>query len=161
LNGGWLVLGWAALAGVSAGCAGHARVELASADAMDQVAGMLAEAVKEYHGELVRADDAKERAIAEALVARVVADSCDEAKATGHLEDFLLAQARIREDREVERHRHTASVENVATLREVADGLRRLAIESQSLDDEFRRYVEALIRSWRDTEAGARDRAGE
>ena len=52
---------------------------------------------------------------------------------------------RLRADRQVEADRRDNAVANVALLREVAEGLRRLAMDSQSLQDEARRYLTELV----------------
>jgi hypothetical protein len=45
----------------------------------------------------------------------------------------------------VQWRRHTAALENVAVIREVAEGLRRMGIESLTLSDEMRRYLSRWI----------------
>jgi hypothetical protein len=127
------------------GCCGDARVELSSADSIEGLAGVLAEALTEYHRDLTEIDEARRRAVADAFVARVLADAADASRAEEHAAAFLEAQERIRADWQVEWQRYTASMKNVDTLGEVASGLRRLAIESQSFGDEIRRYFQGLF----------------
>lgn len=127
------------------GCGADARVNLAAADSIEALAANLATALTEYHSDLVQSDDAREKAAVHAFVERLRADVADDAKVDAHTGDFLTAMERLLADRQVEWRRNTASMENVSTLREVADGLRRLAMESLSLDDEARRYFGELI----------------
>jgi len=127
------------------GCGGDARVNLAAADSVEALAANLATALTEYHNDLERSDDARERAAVYAFVERLRADVADEAKTNAHTGDFVTAMERLLADRQVEWRRYTASIENVSTLREVAEGLRRLAMESLSLEDEARRYFNELI----------------
>jgi hypothetical protein len=119
------------------GCQGTATTSLSAGDALDRAADQIGVTVDEYHDAVSLADDAKEDEVAAAFAARVVSDP-DNAEA--HAKAFTLAMRKIRVDREVEWTRRNASKENVAAIREVAKGLRRLALDSLSLNDEARRY---------------------
>jgi hypothetical protein len=138
---GLLVIGVVACGG----CCGNARVELSSADSIEGLADALAEALMEYHRDLTEVDEARRRAVANAFVARVLADAADASRAEEHTAAFLQAQERIRADWQVEWQRYTAAMKNVDTLGEVASGLRRLAIESESFGEEIRRYFQGLF----------------
>lgn len=127
------------------GCGGDARFELASADALHVVADELDVALNEYHAELVRLDDAREVEVVQAFVQRVRRDHDDETMMAGHEEAFVQALTHIRADRTAAWQRRQISAENVATLREVAAGLQKLALQSLSLQDEMRRYLESWI----------------
>ncbi len=127
------------------GCGGDARVELAAADSMNAVGDAFALAVTEYHEETVRSDDARERGAVRAFAERVRRDADDEAKTEAHEEALLAALARIRADRAAEWERFRTSLDNVVVLREAAAGLRRLAVESLSLEDETRRYFQGVL----------------
>ena len=72
---------------------------------------------------------------------------------TGHAAEFEEALRRIRADRETEWQRRAVVADNVGVLREVAAGMRRLAIEQLTLDDEMRRY----LTSWVDAHRKARE----
>lgn len=135
----WPVMLWVV------GCGGDARLDLAAADALTAAADRMEAAIGEYHAEMSQFDDSREEAVAEAFVARVKADAGDEQAIAAHWAEFRSALARIREDRAVERQRHAAAAENVAVVREVADGLRRMGIESLTLSDEMRRYLSGWI----------------
>lgn len=112
-------------------------------DSVDVLGDALAGALVEYHDDLERLDDERERAVIDAFVERVrrnvAGGVSDEAEA------FRSALAQIRADRRVALERYLASRENLATIREVTRGLRRLALESMSLQDETRRYFSDLI----------------
>jgi len=129
----------------AAGCGGDARLELAAADALAATADRLDTVVGEYHAEVGAHDDSRESAVVDAFVARVKAGAGDEQTAAEHTAQFRLALERIRQDRAVQWQRHTAAAENVAVVREVADGLRRMGIESLTLSDEMRRYLSGWI----------------
>jgi hypothetical protein len=132
----------ALLAALSAGgCGGDAGVELAAAQTVESLAESLALAVGEYHQEVQTGDDQRESAVVAALITRVKQDAADEATTAAHAAAFTEAMARIRQDRGVEWERYRAALDNVGALGEVAAGLRRLAIESMSLQDEARRYL--------------------
>lgn len=128
-----------------AGCGGDARLELAAADVLAATADRLEAVVGEYHAEVGAYDDARESAVADAFVARVKAGAADEQAVAEHTAQFRPALERIRQDRAVQWQRHTAATENVAAIREVADGLRRMGVESLTLSDEMRRYLSGWI----------------
>ena len=128
-----------------AGCGGDARLELAAADALAAAAERMKTAVDEYHAEMAAFDDSREEAVAEAFVQRVRADAANEQAIAAHSAEFKSALSRIREDRAVEQQRRAAVAENVSVVREVADGLRRMGVESLLLSDEMRRYLSGWI----------------
>ncbi len=138
----WLV-GWGIM-GVP-GCGGDARVELSAADSIESLAGAFERAFQEYHDDLTTGDDLRESAAIAAFVNRIRQTADNPAEQDRHVADFTAALGRIRQDRRVEETRFAATRDNVDTLREVTDGLRRLAVESLTLRDEARRYIYALI----------------
>lgn len=128
-----------------AGCGGDARLELAAADALLAAADRMETVVAEYHAEMNEYDGTRESALIEAFVERVKSSVGDDQATAGHAAQFRLALERIRQDRAVQWRRHTAALENVAAVREVAEGLRRMGIESLTLSDEMRRYLSGWI----------------
>ncbi len=140
-----------------AGCGGDARVDLTAADTLDALAIQMERALMEYHAELEAADDAREEAVVDAFISRVKTDVSDDEKLTGHSQSFAGALKRIRSDRAIEWQRHTAAADNVSLMREVGDGLRKLAIQSLLIQDEVKRYVTSLI----DAKKKAQTLAGE
>ena len=146
----WTVVGLRSIVGVSVGvcigCVGDGRATLSAMDSVDVLGDALAGALGEYHDDLERLDDEREQAVIDAFVGRVRRDVAggvsDEADAAA----FRLALAQIRADRRVALERYLASRENLAAIREVTSGLRRLALESMSLQDETRRYFYDLIK---------------
>lgn len=142
------------------GCAGDARVELVAADSIDLLAANLATTLAEYHTGLERSDDARERAAVFALVERLRADIADDAKTDAHTNEFLHALDIVHADRRTEWQRFIVSMDNLSVLRETADGLRRLAIESLSLEDEAQRYFGELIELRRARESEPENEAG-
>lgn len=128
-----------------AGCGGDARLELAAADALLAVADQIELTVKEYHEEVSRLDESRESSVISAFIARVEADASDEAALESHASDFRAALGKIRADGRTEWSRRTAAMDNVGVVREVAQGLRKLAVESLTLDDEMRRYLDSWL----------------
>jgi hypothetical protein len=137
---------------MAVGCSLDARVDLAAASAMDRLAGSMEAVVNEYHAEINQADDAMELAVVDAFVDRVRREVTDESAVEAHSEKFRLAMKRVREDRGVEMNRYRAALDNVDVVREVARGLRRLATENMSFEDDARRYLFSLLES---AQAGA------
>jgi len=129
-----------------AGCGGDARVELSAAQSIDSVAAGLELAIHEYHGETEAADDRREDAVVAAFVSRVQAAAGDETATVRSAEEFTAALRKVRADRRVEWQRQSAALDNLTVLREIAAGLRRLAIDSLTLSDEVRRYLGTLVK---------------
>lgn len=135
------------------GCGGDARVDLAAADALDAVAEQMRVTVNEYDRDLGLYDDSRETAVTAAFIARIQRDHASAALAAKHGEDFAAALARIRSDRTVAGQRRAAASSQIEAVAEVARGLRRLGIESLSLQDEVRRYVTSLTETMRRVKA--------
>jgi len=131
------------------GCAGDARVALTAADSMDALSAAFSSAVEEYHADLEKLDDGREAAALDAFIARIRADATDDEKSAAHAAAFRDAMQRLRADRRVAESRKNASLENLETLREIAAGLRRLAVDSLNLDDDVQRYFGELLESHR------------
>jgi hypothetical protein len=134
-----------------AGCGGDARVELSAADTLTAVARQMRVALKEYHGEVVRGDDAREQAVTDAFVVRVLKDSDDAGKLDEHTTAFRAALAKVRVDRQVEWDRRAAAASHIEAIEEVARGLQRLGIEGLTLEDELQRYLYSWIDARRNT----------
>lgn len=139
------------LGGLLGGCGGDARVELAAADSMETLGASMAQTLSEYHADLARVDDERQRAAIQAFIDRVRADVSDEAATDAHADEFQKGLEGLDADRRVAWERYTASSDNVATLREIAQGLRRLALNSMSLDDELRRYFGDVMQRRKET----------
>jgi len=144
-----LLIVWPALLLFGSGCSGDASVELRAADALDAVATQMDTAASEYHAEIERYDASRRAAVAAAYVERIARDAADKDRCANHTSDFLLALDRIDADRGTELARASAVASQVAAVREVSRGLRRLAIESLSLQDEMRRYFTSLADNYR------------
>jgi hypothetical protein len=127
------------------GCAAGARVELSAAQTLDALVRDVEVALAEYHAEVNAADRTRRTSAVDAFVTRIRTDNDDEAATANHVKAFHEALDRILADVRVETNRHTATMDNVGEIRDVATGLRRLAIESMSLNDELKRYVTDLI----------------
>ena len=127
-----------------AGCGGDAGLELAASETLYALADRMTLAVTEYHDEVEASDDTREAAVTSAFVTRVVNDHAHAEVLDRHTAAFTEALRKIRRDRRTEAQRQNACVDNVAMLRDVADGLKEMAIRSMTLKDEMRRY----LRSW-------------
>jgi len=125
---------------LAGGCAGDGRVELAAADSVEMLGASMTQTLAEYHADLVRFDEERQRAAVQAFIERMRTDIADYAATDAHAAAFQQALQRLDSDRQAAWERYTASLDNVAALREVAQSLRRLALESMSLDDDVRRY---------------------
>lgn len=130
-----------AAAAAHGGCVAAPRAQLAASDSMDLLAASLRRAIEEYSVEIDAFDDERQRAVVDALVTRVQADPRDEAALIMHKAEFHAAMRRIDDDRREAQERRAAAIENVETLAEIAEGMRRLALESIYGDEETRRYL--------------------
>lgn len=128
-----------------AGCGAHAHVEMAAASAIDSLCDQTQTALDEYQRESESADNQRERAVAQAFVERTRRDNEDAEKMNAHVDAFTGAMDRIRADRNVTWQRYRGAEDNVRSLREVSAGLRRLAVDSLSLEDDVKRYLGDLI----------------
>jgi len=131
---------WLILHVLTGGCAGDARVELTAADSVEMLGASMTQTLAEYHADLGRFDEERQHAAVQAFIGRVRTDVADEAATDAHAEAFLQALQHLDADRRAAWERYAASLENVAALQEIAQGLRHLALDSMSLDDEVKRY---------------------
>jgi len=141
---GPIVVACTAVVGL-AGCAAGARAQLSAADSMQAVMQAVELATTEYHNEVRSADALRRRSAIDAFVQRIRNDHDDEQVVTNHVAAFNLALDRIQQDGQIENARYLATIQNIRTLDEIAGGLKRLAIQSMTLDDELRRYMDDLI----------------
>lgn len=123
------------------GCGGDARVSLSAADALTTVAAQVRTTLDEYQNEVRAYDDGRERAMVRAFVERVRRDATDDSTLDQHSAEFEAAMTKLRADRQTEWTRRTAAETHVDAILEIAAGLRRVAIESLTLQDEMRRYL--------------------
>ncbi len=157
MNGTWR-RGWAGgLIGVAVagGCGGDAGMELAAGDALIAVADQMQATVQEYHAEVSRFDDTREDDMVEAFVSRVQTQHDDATAMETNVHEFQAAMRKVRQDRETEWQRRSAALDNVQVLREVSRGMQKLALESLSLRDEARRYLESWMASQQRAQHGA------
>lgn len=146
---------------LATGCGGDARLEFASSDALHALAREMERTVREYHTSIESQDSARETAVVDAFIARVLNDRNDEATLRTHADAFETALGKVRTDRSVEQRRYMAAMDNVSLLRETAAGLQRVAVESLTLQDEMRRYLDRWIDQQRATQSGAPVDGGE
>ena len=143
-----------------AGCAGSARVELSAADSIEALAAELQAALDEYQSDLSQVDAERERLAVLAFISRVKTAVGEDSQMQAHGESLLGALERVRADRLAATNRFMAARENALALGEVAAGLRRIAVESMSVDDEVKRYFQSWMSvpggSGQDAEAARR-----
>ncbi len=124
------------------GClGGDARVEIAAANLIDVASESLTQTLREYHNEILAADARREQDAILAFTTRITASKEDPEVINQHTRDFATALARLRADTQTEWTRHTISMDNLKTLQQTGATLRKLAIESLSLEDETKRYL--------------------
>lgn len=140
----WLTGSLAGTAGAIS-CVADARVDLAATQSLGLLAQQMALTLAEYHAETEASDDLREGQAIAAFIARVQKEIDDEAALNRSIDDFTEAFKLLRVDRRTEWLRYMAAMENVGLIREVAGGLRELAIDSMSLEDDARRYVTGLL----------------
>jgi hypothetical protein len=155
---GIALIGWVAV--FQGGCGGDARVDLTAADTLEATAAQLERGLLEYQTDVAAADDAKESQIISAFAARLRKDAADDALVERHIREFSAALVKIRQDRQAADQRLHASQDNVAAVNEVAKGLRKLAIESLTLQDEVRRYFTQMLEARRAAQAAAKPKGG-
>jgi len=105
------------------GCATGSRVNLSAADALEGLSAEFDRALAEYHDDLGRYDDDREREALSAFVSRVRASNGDESAGDADEAELLAALRKIRTDREMEAQRYLNSRQNTASLVEVSSGL--------------------------------------
>lgn len=123
------------------GCAASPGVQLSAADSMELLAASLAIAIEEYRGDLEQVDADRQKSLVDAFVVRMRSDPYNEDAVAAHTAQFTAALDRLQADRRAASDRRHAAIENLETLREVAEGLRRVAVESMNLDDQARRFL--------------------
>lgn len=133
------------IGGILTGCIAAPHVQLSAADSMELIASALNTTIEEYRQDLDELDTQRRKAVVEAFIARVKADQMDDDALNLHGASFAAALDRIDADRQTALERRRVVIENLATLREVAGGLRKVAIESMNLDDEARRYLGGVL----------------
>jgi hypothetical protein len=143
----WLTILAILVGGCLMGCTGTATTALSAGDALDRLADQMGTAIDEYHEEVAAGDDSRESEVSAAFVSRVIKNANNAGELKNDQAQFLAALSKIRSDRETEWDRRNAAKDNVAALREVSKGLRRVALDSLSLNDEMRRY----LTGWYDT----------
>lgn len=129
----------------AAGCAAGARVQLSAAEALQTIMRSVQLATNEYHDEIRSADALRRRLAIDAFVQRIRDNHDDQSATADHVARFNAALDRLQQDGETENTRYFATIQNIRTLREIGDGLKTLAVQSMTLDDELRRYLTDLL----------------
>ncbi len=132
-------------AATCSGCVVGGRTNLAAADAIDVVVESLTQSLGEYHEELATGNEAQRRRALDALIERIKTDGEDQGRTAAHRAAFMEVLRRLGDGERVEWQRYATSLDHLAILGEIGDGLRRMARESASLDDEFRRHLMSLF----------------
>lgn len=124
------------------GCASNAMVELSVAKTLKTTATELAKANQEYKTDLTINDDLLEKAALAEFIKLITAANGDETKIANAQTAFLNAMTKIRFNREIIVTRYSNTEDNILAIKEIADTLERFAIDSMSLNDEWRRLTE-------------------
>ena len=127
------------------GCASSPRVQLSAADSLDLLASSLVSSINEFKVDLEQLDRQRRKAIVDAFVTRVRTDHENPYALESHTVAFTDALNRLEADRQTACDRRQTALDNVGTLQEIADSLRRIAVESMNLDDEARRYLTGVL----------------
>lgn len=132
------------------GClGGDARVEIATANLIDVATDSFAGALAEYHQEILAADAKREQEVIQAFTTRLAQSEdgpLDPVVIENHKQDFARALTKLRADTETEWQRHMILTANLKTLQDAATTMRKLAVDSLSLEDETKRYLsDALV----------------
>ncbi|MFM9966732.1 MAG: hypothetical protein ACKV2Q_36630 [Planctomycetaceae bacterium] len=135
------------------GCSVGARTSIAGADALEPIANQLDVTLIEFAADLERADDSTRERVTAAFVARVKADAADEAALTAHIAAFTAALEHVEADKAVARDRLASGRDNVGLIREVAQGMRTVAIRAMRLDAEAEEYVESAVKKYHAAQA--------
>lgn len=133
------------LAGLLSGCVASPHVPLSAADSMELVASTLETTVAEFGSDLDELDRQRRQAVIEAFITRVQQDHDDERALALHSGAFTGALDRIESDRRTTSDRKAAAVDNIELLREVAEGLRRSALQSMKLQDDALQYFTGVL----------------
>ena len=126
------------------GCLMGADAQLTAADSLDALVQNLERTAVEYHGEVRNADAARRDSAVSAFVARVRKSAGDEESTRRHVGDFTAALDRLRQDSDVEVNRRNSVSDNLRTISQISDGLRRLAAMSLAVQRETRQRLNNL-----------------
>lgn len=140
------------------GCLMGADAQLTAADSLDALVQNLERTAVEYHSEVRNADAARRDAAVAAFVARVRGSAGDEEGTRRHVADFTTALNRLRQDSDVEVNRRNAVSDNLRTISQISDGLRRLAAMSLAIQRETRQRLNNLANEHQMQSNSARSR---
>lgn len=127
------------------GCVVGAGAQLAAADSLDALVQNLDQAAGEYHSEVRTADAARRQSAVAAFVTRIRNSRSDEGAAERDVAEFIQALDRLLQDGDVETVRYNAVADNLRTITEIADGLRRLAGRSLIVQSQTRQRLNDLL----------------
>ncbi|MEE9296611.1 MAG: hypothetical protein V3W34_16830 [Phycisphaerae bacterium] len=127
------------------GCVVGAGAQLAAADSLDALVQNLDQAAGEYHSEVRTADAARRQSAVAAFVTRIRNSQSDEDAAERDVAEFIQALDRLLQDGDVETVRYNAVADNLQIITEIADGLRRLAGMSLTVQNQTRQRLHDLL----------------
>ncbi len=137
----WLMSAWVS-AGL--GCAAQGQVDISAAQVVRDLSAEVGKAMDEYRADLGRADEQREQLAIEAFINRVNTSVGQPEEQQTHAEKFRAALAVIRRDQQVSEQRYLATCDNLATLREVADGLHRMGLVRMRQSEEVSTWMSEL-----------------
>jgi hypothetical protein len=133
------------LASVLTGCGVPPAVVMSMAQTMSVAAQQQRQAAARWAYDLQQADAVREARGVAAFVARVRAAGDDEARTAEATEALIAALDKLRDDRWAADERLRLELASADALEALGEQANTLAVESQTLNDEMRRY---LGRAW-------------
>ena len=123
------------------GCGIQPAVMMSTAQTVRTATAGLRDAAREWAADVETGDTSREARAIAAFVTRLRADGEDEDQIATDTAQFTAALAKLRADRWAADERLRIVMDNCDALDEQADALHQLAVDTQSLDDEWRRYI--------------------
>lgn len=137
------------------GCGVPAVAVMAQAQSMHRATAEYRNAAAEWSADVEQGDSTREAAIIAAFAQRLRAKGATDSQVAEAIAQFTAALGKIRADRYAADERLRVVLDNCDALDESADALHQLALDSQSLDDEWRRYVTNNFAAWKTSQAEA------
>jgi hypothetical protein len=149
------------LAGVLAiiGCGVPPAAVMSMAQTMSAAAEQQRQAAARWASDLEQADTAREARGIAAFVARIRAAGDDELKIADATQALIAALDQVRDDRWAADERLRIELASAEALDALGEQANTLAVESQTLSDEFRRYLGRAWEAYREAQALAAQKA--
>ena len=126
---------------VVGGCGVPPMAVMSQSQMLHRAGAEVRNAAAEWAADVQAGDDAREAAAIGAFVARIRRAADNEPQIATDTAAFTSALTSLRRDRYAADERLRVVLDNVDAVDEAADAMQQLAVESQSLNDEWKRYV--------------------